>query len=449
MTTKAELAQTIAGLKRKLCKAEKINKALKDRVKRSVNSTGNAYSLFESNILLQNKVKKKTRALEKAIVEATASSQAKSEFLANMSHEIRTPMNGIIGLNTLLLNTELNDKQRHYVKEIQNSSQSLLTLINDILDFSKIEAGKIDLEIVPFNLQDMMDEITSLLDPGIHDKNLTFKCTLQPEVTPHCIGDPHRLRQVLINLTSNALKFTMRGRVSVDCLLEKKTVGHQDIRFEVRDTGIGISEKSRDKLFQSFCQLDASTTRKFGGTGLGLAISHRLVEMLGGQIHVESNPGQGSLFWFTIRLGRLDTMANNKVETEVKAFNSLNARVLVAEDNSINQMVVKNILLDWDCQVDCVENGQQAVEAVTRNRYNAVLMDCQMPVVDGYSATQQIRRYEMGRSYRVPIIALTANAMKGDRERCMESGMDDYVPKPITLERLYRALANVLRPAPG
>jgi len=384
---------------------------------------------------------------------AEAANLAKSEFLANMSHEIRTPMNPILGMTEVLLEMESTVRQRELLEIIRSASQSLLDIINDILDFSKIEAGKVRLENIEFDLKMLLDEVTDLIALKAREKGLTLRTDIDPALTPNIYGDPVRLRQVLLNLAGNAIKFTEKGNIIIRAYLSKEQGGNC-IRLEIQDTGIGLSVEAQSLLFQPFTQGDGSTTRKYGGTGLGLSISKQLVELMGGRIGVKSREGQGSLFYVTLPVKMSDinqdivdvekntdddvdkSLAEIAVTSTVESGSRLPI-VLLVEDNRANQILAKLLLQKLGYIVRTAVNGIEALKEY-QEQPDIILMDCQMPEMDGFEATIEIRNMEKKTGYHIPIIAMTANAMQGDREKCLEVGMDDYLSKPINPKQLQQ-----------
>jgi signal transduction histidine kinase/CheY-like chemotaxis protein/HPt (histidine-containing phosphotransfer) domain-containing protein len=396
--------------------------------------------------------------LESARDKALAISNAKSDFLAKMSHEIRTPMNGVLGMIELLGNTPLDKAQKRYMHSISHSADTLLDIISDILDFSKMDAGKLALEIRPFNLNSFITDITDSLS-GLADRRGLRLNNIAPEGPPINVeGDSLRLRQILTNLIGNAIKFTEQGGVLLRVSSEPDAGEFEYVTFEVIDTGIGISPRKQQHIFNSFAQADGSTTRRYGGTGLGLAISKQLVEMMGGAIKLQSDPDEGSNFSFTLRL-RADrkgdmtgiektfTHVYGELDGNESALQPLRGRVLVAEDNAVNQAVAVGMLDAMGVESIVAKDGQEAVDLFKSQPFDAVLMDCQMPVLDGFQAAREIRRIEsLSKTDPVRIIAMTANAMAGDMEKCIAAGMDDYLRKPYKGEQLNAALMRVLQP---
>ena len=447
---------------------DEIQREMDERVKAQMELTDHRDHLEEIVNERTAELKSTNRQLELAVEKANLmarqannANQAKSEFLANMSHEIRTPMNAIIGFSELLADEDLTEQQHSFLHTVLNSGRSLLKLINDILDFSKIEAGRLETEIIECRTQTFLGDMESFLRPLATEKGLDFNILQCSELPVVFHTDPVRLRQCLVNLVGNAIKFTREGHVYINVCTEQVS-GIDCVRFDVEDTGIGISEDKQHKIFEAFTQADGSTTRKFGGTGLGLSITKQLTELMGGTISVRSTPGEGSTFSIILPAGvNLDQTptitAYNIIEDIIapsapaetlQAAPVEGVRILVAEDAPANQALIRILLERMGHSVDIVENGQEAVNAVETHSYNLILMDMMMPTMNGYEATERLRKA----GCELPIIALTANAMKGDDQKCRDAGCNDYLPKPIDRNKLTELmeihLAGKDHPAP-
>jgi CheY-like chemotaxis protein len=401
---------------------------------------------------LDAKVQQRTEQLSEAKAKAEEASRVKSLFLANMSHEIRTPMNGVLGLTELVLNSELSADQRQHLQLAHSSAEALLTLLNDILDFSKIEAGRLELESIGFSLRECVTGAVHTLDFLARQKGLDLSLSIAPQVPDLLAGDPHRLRQVLLNLTNNAIKFTSGGFVRV-AVSECHSNDHEAmIRFAVSDSGIGIASSEQQLILEPFRQADQSVTRQYGGTGLGLAICSSIVRLWGGRLSIQSEEGKGSTFAFEVafrKAGALAPVPAALRKDSVGQPSKLQAaaaryKILVAEDNLVNQHLIERLLARENHDVTIVSNGRQALEALGSHEFDVVLMDVQMPEMDGFEAVRRWRERETSRTARVPVVAMTAHAMSGDREKCLEAGMDGYVSKPIQPAKMFESIEEAI-----
>jgi len=408
-----------------------VSERLRARVRRAMQTARTLVTSLEQKT---RALERQAEELEEASHRAEQANVAKAQFLATISHEIRTTMNGVLGTTELLLDTPLMPSQRRLVETAHLSATALLALIDDVLDLSRMQASRLTLHPTTFELRGLVNDVVDLMATTARDKPIDFACALAPELPERVEGDPVRLRQVLVNLLHNAVKFTERGRIALEVSARGRVDGAVRVRFEVRDTGIGIAKEQFDSVFDAFTQVDASSTRRHGGSGLGLAIVKEIAELMGGNVGVDSRVDEGSTFWFEVPLG---AVAAAPAQDGVGAAGDVpTARILVAEDDAVSQLVVATMLKKMGCVVDVVADGEAAGLAAAAVHYDLILMDCHMPGIDGFEATRRIRGDAAGRSVRTPIVALTADALAGDRERCLDAGMDDYMTKPVAAAQL-------------